>query len=379
MNFPPDRERLKALPGKLGLDAVVAMDPENFAYAAGVFIITVSLVRPRQAFAIIPAKRDPALVICSIERRLTEKESWIPDIRTYVEFIENPIDAFCAALKDLGLSEGRIGLDLDYLPLTSAERLKANLPKLTLVNTTEDIAKIRAIKTPDQIAFMEQTTKQTHRAAIDAMAMSKLGDSERDIANRIATGIVTNGADGTRFVCFSSGFRTAQAHAHATERVPQDSEIIRFDIGGSYGAWSSDFARTYSTGNPSKLQRETYAKLWDIQNSTINMIKPGVIAEDVYFFARDQYKKHGLPQHQALVGHSFGIEIHETPVLRPGEKTPLQAGMVINIEPSVYDEERSCYHLEDLLVVTDTGHRILTLGQPPKEIPVLGQTLDYPR
>ncbi len=379
MNFPPDRERLQALPGKLGLDAVIAMSPENFAYAAGVFILTVGLVRPRQAFTIIPAKGDPTLVICAIEKALTQKESWIKDIRTYVEFVENPIDALSTALKDLGLDKGRIGLDLDYLPQSSHQRLMTNLPKLSLANTTEDIAKIRVVKTPEQIAFMEQTTKQTHRAAIDAMAASRLGDSERDIANRIASGIITNGADGTLFVCFSSGPRTAQAHAHATERVPQESEIIRFDIGGSYGAWSSDFARTYSTGKPSKLQRETYGRLWEIQKATIEMVKPGVIAEDVFYFSREQYKKHGLPAHQALVGHSFGIELHENPVLRPGDKTEIKAGMVFNVEPSVFDEERSCYHLEDLFVVTDTGPRILTLGLPPKEIPVLGQTLNYPR
>lgn len=379
MNFPPDRERLLALPGRLGLDAVVAMSPENFCYAAGVFIITVGLIRPRQAYAIIPAKGDPLTVVCSIERNLTQNESWIKTIRTYTEFVDHPIDALTEALKELGLEKGKIGLDLDYLPLTSYQRLAANLPGLSLVNTTEDIARIRVIKTPAEIGFMERATRQTHRAAIDAMAASRLGDSEQTIAGRIAANILANGADGTKFICFSSGPRTAQAHAHATERVPQESEIIRFDIGGTYGAWSSDFARTYSTGNPSRLQRETYRKLWDIHTSTIDMVRPGVTAEEIFYFSREIYKKHGLPAHQALVGHSFGIELHENPVLRPGDKTRIEPGMVLNIEPSVFDAERSCYHIEDLLVVTDNGSRLLTLGLPPQELPVLGQTLDYPR
>jgi Xaa-Pro dipeptidase len=378
VNFPPDRERLRALPRELGLDALIAMSPENFTYVAGVFVLTVGLIRPRQAFAIIPADAEPMLVICSIEKALSQAHSWIGAIKTYVEFAEHPMDALSDALRALGLERGKVGLDLDYLPLASHQRLMANLPGLTLVNTADDIAAVRVVKTPDQIAYMEETTKQTHRATLDAMAASRLGDAERDMANRIASNIILGGADGTRFVCFSSGPRTAQAHAHATDRIPVESEIIRFDVGGSYGAWSSDFARTYSTGNPSALQRETYAKLRAIHQSTIAFMKPGVVAEDVFYFSREQYKRHGLPAHQPHVGHSFGIELHENPMLRPGDKTPLRPGMVFNVEPSVFDEQRSCYHIEDMLLVTDGEPRILTLGLPPPEIPQIGQTLTYP-
>src|SRR4051794_5931051 len=206
------------------------MSPENFAYVSGVFILTVSLVRPRQAYVIVPAKGDPVVVICSIEKTLADEKGWIKDIRTYTEFADNPIDALTAALKSLGLEKGKLGIDLDFLPVTSHQRLLSNLPGLTLVNSTDQIAKIRAIKTPAEVAFMEKTTKQTHKAVLDAMAASKLGDTELAMANRIATGIINGGADGTLFICFASGDRTSQAHAHATERVPKPSEIIRFDV-----------------------------------------------------------------------------------------------------------------------------------------------------
>jgi Xaa-Pro aminopeptidase len=252
------------------------------------------------------------------------------------------------------------------------------LPSIELVDTSAAIAAVRAIKTPEQVAFLQRTTRQTHRAALDAMAESRLGDSERDMANRIVSRLIHKGADGTLFVCFSSGPRTAQAHAHATDRVPQPGEIIRFDFGGTYGAWSSDFARTYATADPSELQRSTYAKLREIHVATIEMVRPGILAEDVFWFCRRLYEKHGLPAHQAHIGHGFGLELHETPMLRPGDKTPLQEGMVLNIEPSVFDDERSCYHVEDLFVVTQGGPRLLTLGYPPPELPELSQVLDYP-
>ena len=108
---------------------------------------------------------------------------------------------------------------------------------------------------------MEKAARETHRAVLDALAASHLGDTERDIANRIANGIINNGATGTLFICFASGDRTSQAHAHATERVPKEGEIIRFDVGGTYGAFATDFARTYSSGNPSAMQREVHRNL----------------------------------------------------------------------------------------------------------------------
>jgi Xaa-Pro aminopeptidase len=181
---------------------------------------------------------------------------------------------------------------------------------------------------------------------LDALAGSKLGDTERDIANRISNGIINNGAVGTLFLCFASGERTSQPHANATERVPKEGEIIRFDVGGTYGAFMTDFARTYSTGNPSALQRQTHRALCEAQEATIAAMKPGVLAEDVFFLCKEEFKKRGLAWQLPHIGHSFGV-----------------------------DDEGNFYHTEDLIVITETGNRLLTLGYAPKEIPILGQKI----
>lgn len=375
VKFVPNREKLQALVRDQGLDALVAMSPENFAYVAGVHILTVASVRPRQAYAVIPAKGEPFLVICSIEKTLAEADSWIKDIEVYTEFVDNPIDALTTVLRERGLAGGKIGIDLDYLPANSHERLKSKLHNVGFVDTTEAIAAIRCIKTPDEVSFMEQATKETHRAVLDALAASRLGDTERDIANRIANGIINNGAFGTLFLCFASGERTSQPHAHATERVPEEGEIIRFDVGGAYGAFMTDFARTYSTGNPSALQRQTHRALCEAQETTIAAMKPGVAAEDIFFLCQSEFKKRGLAWQLPHIGHSFGVELHENPMIRPGDRTLLKPGMVINIEPMTSDEEGSFYHTEDLVVITETGNRLLTLGYAPKELPVLGQKI----
>lgn len=367
--------KLQDAVGRLGLDAIVAMSPENFAWVSGVHCITVNLLRPRQAYAIVPARGEPELVICSIEESLAKDESPVGRIHTYTEFADDPIDMLAGRLREMGLEQGRVGMDLDYLPTSSHQRLMATMHNVDLVNTTEEIAAIRAIKTPGEVALMEHAARGTHRAVLDAMAASRLGETERTMCGRIANGILASGADGTLFLCFASGERTPMAHAMATDREPRESEIIRFDVGGTYGSFASDFARTYSTGNPTDLQKQAYAAMLRVQKAVISAVRPGMLAEDVFFVTRDEYRKNGLIFRMPHIGHSFGVELHESPMLRPGDKTVLKPGMVLNIEPVVSDEAGNSYHTEDLLEVTEAGTRLMTLGTAPDEIPVIGQTL----
>lgn len=370
----PDRKRLIEIPEVAGLDAVIAMSPENFAYVSGAFILTVEAIRPRQAFAVLPRKGSPFAVICSIETATMRDESWIDDLVEYTEFVHRPVDKLVEALKAHGFEDGRIGIDLEYLPAVDYARLNELLPGLDLVDTTQTIAKVRAIKSADEVDILERATKGTHSAVLDAIGASRTGDTEKDIASKIADGITRNGADTVMFMCFGSGPRSIFAHGAASDRVTEPGDIIRLDTGGRYGAYFSDFARTYSAGDPTPEQREIYRKLVEVHKETIGAAKPGVTAEELFFVCKDAFEKRQLPFHMPHIGHSFGVELHEYPMLRPGDKTPIEAGMVINIEPVMIDRDRmSLYHVEDLFVVTDDGYRLLSHGFPPEELPILGE------
>ena len=364
--------RFARVPEDLGVDVVVGTSPENFTFLSGSYIFTTRTLPPRQAFAMIPAQGEPSVLVCSVERAHPEEESWIKTIRTYTEFVEHPMDALAKALAEDGLHEARIGLDLQFLPHASFALLAEKLPKAKFADTTEELAKLRAIKSPEEVAIIERATKSTHDATLLAMSEARLGESEKVMANRLLTHMIEMGADGTTFLVFGSGRRSGMTHALPTERKPAESEIIRLDFGGWYGPWQSDFARTYSTGKPSPLQQDTYRALAIVQRATIESIKPGIAAEDVFFTCRSGFEKEGIRFVMPHVGHGFGLELHEFPMLRPGNKTVLKTGMVLNVEPITIDADRSGYQLEDLVLVTENGHRVLTRGLPPPEIPVIG-------
>ncbi len=371
----PNIAAIRSLIEGAKLDALVCMAPENFTYLSGAYISTLSTIRPRQGFAVLPRRGDPALVVCSIERNQASAESWIEDIRVYTEFAESPVDALVALLRDRGLGSASVGMDLDYLPATSFERLRDALPALRLVNTSERVAAIRAIKTPEEIAILERTTRATHRAIMDAMAASRPGETERTMANRVANGLVEGGANGILFLHFGSGKRSGHVHGYASDAVTNEGEIIRMDVAGSYGPWSSDLARTYSSGAPTAAQRDVYRNLREIQAETIASMRPGIAAEEVFFVCRNAFETRGLNCFLPHIGHSFGVELHEAPMIRPGDRTPLAAGMAINIEPMTFDNEGACYHTEDLVLITESGNRLLTLGLAPPEIPSIGSPI----
>ena len=334
-------------------------------------------IRSRHGYVVIPAAGEPFNVVCSIEESLTREESWIPDVRTYTEFVDVPVEALARELGKQGLDKGRIGIDLDYLPAAAFAALHAALPNVSFVNTTDAVGALRAVKSDSEVAIIEFAEKQTHRAALAALADSRLGDSEQQIAQRIANNVINSGAQATLFVDFASGKRTAHAHAIASpDVIPQPGDLIRFDVGGAYGAFSSDFARTCSAGDPTEEQKQVYAALVTIQADVIAAVAPGIAAEDLYFLCRDLFAAHGLPFSTPHVGHSFGVELHERPMLRPNETTTLRPGMVLAVEPIV-KHGSGTYHTEDLALVTADGSRLLSLGLAPMRLPVLGERVSY--
>jgi len=375
---PNAQANVHSLITEMGLEALAASSPENFTYVTGAHVPTARTIPTRHGFAVTTGAGKQFLVVVNLEKNLLSAETEIGDIRTYVEFADQPVERFAQELLAEGLGQGRIGLDLSYLPASAVKLLERALPKAELVDTTAALGAFRAHKSEAEIAILERAAKGTHRAVLDAMAAARVGETEKTISDRIAANMLANGADGTAFMCFGSGQYTHLFHAPAFDwaRV-SEGDIIRFDVGGSYGAWSSDFARTYSAGSPTALQRETYRALIEIEEALVAMVAPGIAAQDIYFACRDQFKARGLQFYMPHVGHSFGLELHENPMLRAGETTILRPGMVFNIEPSTFDENRVAYHTEDLVVVTETGCRVLTLGLAPRELPVIGQVLEY--
>jgi Xaa-Pro aminopeptidase len=114
-------------------------------------------------------------------------------------------------------------------------------------------------------------------------------------------------------------------------------------------------------GAPGAKVKRTYRAVLEAQLAAIDAVRPGVSAARVDGAARNVLKSYGLDR--AFVhstGHGQGLEIHEPPRIGRRDKTKLQAGMAITIEPGVYLEGFGGIRIEDTVVVTEKGCDVLT-------------------
>ncbi len=119
--------------------------------------------------------------------------------------------------------------------------------------------------------------------------------------------------------------------------------------------------RMVHIGSATPKYKRAYKAVLEAQLAAIAAVKPGVTTNAVDRAARSTLKLHGLEKEFVhSTGHGLGLEIHELPRIGRRDKTKLEAGMAITIEPGVYIEGWGGIRIEDTVLVTATGCEILT-------------------
>jgi Xaa-Pro aminopeptidase len=358
-------ERLRRLMESRALDAIVVSSYQNVSYFAGSTIITQISLPDRLGFLI--ARRDGAatLLFCNIEISQLKTQTDIEDVREYVEFAQNPTEELARILREVGLTGASIGIDARRLPAASMTILQRDLPAAEFVPIDDELELSQAVKDPDETEKLEDAA-QTSLAAIDETIKTlPKGTTERDVSSAIYLKLMQSGGK-PLFMVFASGERTLQAHPESTDTPMPRGILWRIDYGARFdGGINSDLARTGVVGVASPEQEATLKALRATQDAGFRAIEPGRPAKEVFFAVRDEFKRQGLAFTMPHVGHGMGIGLHEYPMLEPGNDTPLEVGMVLNVEPmALITSRREGYHTEDLAAVTEHGRRLLT---PPQE------------
>ena len=108
--------RLKKRIGEAGLDAIVAISPENVAYVSGFVVPSQSLMRWRHAAVIVTADGRVSMVAIDMEATTVKAHAGIDDLRIYREFSDDPMAKLAESLRDLKLDRGKVGIELEFLP-----------------------------------------------------------------------------------------------------------------------------------------------------------------------------------------------------------------------------------------------------------------------
>ena len=353
-----------------GLDVTVAVSGENFTYITDTLVLSHEIIPERLCMVVVPGEGDLLALVCLPEARQIRQDTWISEIRTYVEFEDDPLVVLAQLLVELGFSTARVGIEQRFLAVAYEQRLAAALPQAALADADGAFDRARSVKTPTEIEILSAAARHTEAAIHEAFQAARPGDTEKQVADDLTSRLLRAGAT-SRWIVLAAGANTVINHPYPSGKELTAGEILRVDVGGVFDGYQSDVARTAAVGRASDEQRSVYRRLRAIERETIAAARPGRRAGDLYEVCREAYDRHGLELSGAVIGHSLGVGLHENPILRAGDETELEPGMLFNVEPATVDSQGFLYHIEDLLLVTDDEPEILTTTMDTEELFVI--------
>lgn len=341
------------------LDGLVAAAPWNVCYTAGTSFSTQKTIPERLAFTVSTPDEVQTFIYCAIEDGHARDESWILDRRGYVEFADSPVELLAEVLREHGVDRGRVGIEKRFLAAQYVEELLELLPDVELVAADGIFDAMRAIKTPAEIEALADAARETDAAIADAFNASMPGDSEAAVADRMIAACRRRGGESLLHMVLATGPNMLKAH-HSPDATPlEPGGIVRTDFGMNWGHYLSDIARTAFIAPVDLGNLDIYRRLEDAHQETIAAIAPGVRVGDLFDACKRAFASRGLDFRMPHIGHSIGLDLHEHPMIHPGNDDQIEAGMVLMLEPVAFTAE-NFFHTEDMVVVTDSGREVVS-------------------
>ena len=254
----------------------------------------------------------------------------------------------------------------DDRPDAALSRQLASALGLRLVYKRDLIARLRAAHEAQEIALMERAVDIT-RAGHDAAARATVaGVSERDVQTQIEYAFFSGGATGLSYPSIvGSGPNGAVLHWDRNDRRLQAGDLVVVDAAAEYGRYAADVTRTYPvSGRFTDEQARVYRAVYQAQEDIFAAVKPGVSMADLQKVAEASLKRAGyLDAFIHGFGHFVGLDVHDA----GRYDLPLPVGAIFTVEPGVYLPDRGFgVRIEDEVLVTDAGYRLLTSRIPRK-------------
>ena len=342
-------------------DALVALPSANYLYFTGDNPGT----SERLIALIVPAMGDPAIVCPSFEVDRIKAHTTIQDVQGWEEQA-NPYDLVkkvVRARKPRG--NGTLALEAStgfavYLGLRNALDWKFE-------DATAVTARLRSIKTPEEIALIQRAIAITEDSLAATFAQLAAGMTERDVARLLANEMDRRGAPGDGLVQF--GPSSALPHGGPAGATLARETVVLIDCGCRVGGYTSDITRTVWFGDhPSPEFKTVYNLVHDAQTAALELGQPlRTQCQEMDRAARRVITEGGFGQlFTHRLGHGIGLDIHEPPYLVEGNETRLEPGMVFTLEPGVYQAGKFGIRIEDDCVMSETG--VVVMSHRPSKL-----------
>lgn len=264
-----------------------------------------------------------------------------------------------------GWPEGtlRLGFEDQHVSVKQHARLREVLPeRIELVPAGGLVEAERAVKEPGELAAIRAATQVADDVYRWIISRGLAGRTEREVALLAEHEMRLRGAEGPSFPSIvASGTHGALPHAVPRYVPIPANTLVTIDMGARMDGYCSDCTRTFATGELPDELVEIYDLVLDAQQSALEAVRPGMVGAEIDAVARDVIEQAGHGEHFGHgLGHGVGLDIHEAPRLARTGTERIRTGNVVTVEPGVYVPGLSGARIEDLVVVTDDGHEVLT-------------------
>lgn len=340
-------KQLRAIMSQQGLDALFVSSAFNVHYLCGFGDDSFLLVCANNAYLIT----DP---------RYTEEagqKAKCASVYTYTRDLYTEVG-------ELAASHGvkRLGFESAIITYATHKTMTEKIVGIELVPTECVVEKLRAKKTPEEVADIERASLIADAALKSILHLVKPGITEKTLDTELRYAFYKNGGNGASFppiIAFNAN--ASLPHAKPRDVAITDNAVVQFDWGTIYNHYCSDCSRVFFVGKPDPEIEKIYDIVLEANRRAIAAVAPGKKLFDVDAVARDYIKEAGYGDCFGHgTGHGVGLQVHESPRVSFRSTEIAEPGNVVTIEPGIYLPGKGGVRIEDMVLVTEDGCKVLT-------------------
>ena len=324
----------------------------------------------RPWFLVVPASGDPISVIPSIGAHLMG-QTWISDIRTWdaPDYEDDGVSLLAEALAEITSSGDRIGTPSGMeshlrMPLADWQRLTSALPDRIFSDDAHIVRSIRLVKSAAEIDRIGTACTIAARAFERVPEIARPGEPLEHVFRRFQMLCLDEGAD---WVAYLAGAAAPAGYGDvispATPRPLEQGDVLMLDTGCVHDGYFCDYDRNFSIGPPATEIADAHARLIDVTHAAFDLAKPGATIAELHHALR-------IDGMGGRLGHGLGMQLTEWPSIIPEDRTILEPGMVLTLEPAIaLGPGRLMVH-EENIAITEAGAEWLSPPADPA-IPVI--------
>ena len=257
---------------------------------------------------------------------------------------------------------GQVCVESQTITLSQWEKLTGQLSGVSMGSCSGVIERLRERKDPSEIEAIERAVAMAERAFLSVKAMLTGDTTEKSVADQLEFSIRKLGGVGSAFKSIVGvGPRAALPHGRPSGKQISEDGFVLIDWGAKENLYLSDITRMIVTGKTTAKFQKIYQTVLSAQEAAIEAIRPGIMMSEVDAIGRGIIDAAGFGKRFThSLGHSFGLQIHESVRLAKGQERPLEPDMVVTVEPGIYIPGIAGVRIEDDVLVTKTGNRVLT-------------------